>query len=120
MLLDDLLSQTRMVTVQYGDSELNVEYFRQRLTDAEGQRLMDGLQEMQGDHNHKFKLACTLLLRVIAWWDLYETEGIPLAVNAENLIRLPMSVITDVFLAIVNNETKPNLPTITVDANKEN
>lgn len=110
MLLNDLLSQTRLVTVPYGDAELNIEYYWQRLTDVEGQRLIASLRELSGFSDQSFAVACQVLVRVIAWWDLYESEGVPLPITVEALRRLPIGAISDVVLAIVGNETRP--PTV--------
>lgn len=115
MLLDDLLSQTRMVSVRYGDAELNIEYYRQRLTDAEGQRLTKAISQISEINDQSLSMICEFLARVIAWWDLYETEGMPLAINTDALRRLPLSVLNDLIVVIMHNESNPEPPTITVN-----
>lgn len=109
MLLDDLLAQTRLVTLRYGERELNIEYYRQKLFDAEGQRISLSLQAPQPTLSAQAELVATFLAHVLAWWDLYHSEGTPLPINTETLKTLPMNVLNDVALAILANETKPSL-----------
>lgn len=104
MPLDDILAQTKLVTVKYGEHELNFEYYRQRLFDAEGQRLTAAVSVAQSSVEIG-RLGAEHLARLIAWWDLYEREGVALPITAQALQALPLSLLCDLIRAIAENES---------------
>lgn len=104
MLLDDILAQTKLVTVKYGEHELNLEYYRQRMYDAEGQRLSAAIGAAQNPAEIG-RLGAEQLARLIAWWDLYQREGVALPITAQSLQALPLSFLVDLMRAIAENES---------------
>lgn len=101
MDIQALKSRTRQVTVEYEGERLNVEYRPGALTGA----LVDQVTTAAGEQGQSAVIA-EALAQVMAGWDA-TCGSEPYPPTHENLMALPLRLLSDVFRAIVQDAAPP-------------
>lgn len=101
MDIQALKSRTRQVVVEYEGEKLTVEYRPGALTGA----LVDRVTTAAGEQGQSAVIA-EALSEVVAGWDA-TCGGEPYPPTHENLMALPLRLLSDVFRAIVQDAAPP-------------
>jgi len=101
MDIQALKSRTRQVTVEYEGERLNVEYRPAALTGA----LVDRVTTAAGEHGQSAVIA-EALSEVVAGWDA-TADGQPYPPTPENLLALPLRLLSEVFRVVVQDAAPP-------------
>jgi len=101
MDLQALRARTRQVTIEYDGDRLVVEYRPAALTGALVDRVTSSAQE-QGQSG----VIAAALADVVAAWDV-TCGGQPYPPTRENLMALPLRLLSEVFRAVVQDATPP-------------
>jgi len=101
MDIQALKSRTRQVVVEYEGEKLNVEYRPGSLTGA----LVDRVTTAAGEQGQSAVIA-DALAAILADWDA-TADGQPYPPTPENLLALPLRLLSEVFRAVVQ-DAAPN------------
>lgn len=101
--LKSLFGKTRTVAVTYAGENITVEYIPSRITPAWEREFNELLQD-----SWKSRAIVETLSGVIISWDLTE-NGKPFEPTVENISKLPVDFLLEVFTAIME-QSRPNRP----------
>lgn len=97
MELSDLIRDERNLAVNVGDEILNVTYRPSGFTAAAEEKYLDAIERRRV--NMAFVEA---LCEILTSWDLVQ-DGEPVSITLESLKMLPAKLLSDIFMAIVED-----------------